>query len=304
MPKRVPKAYDLKIKQIDVDLMLFDLNLILSGVPEKIITHDKIIEFIEDNGTKRINFATTHSNALKKNGDETGGVINLPFRETIEPITKNLLKIELFPAKFGVWRRIKTDEEYAQFNEFINEYRDIVFLRDLLDLSLALSMNYEGEQRTFLGELEFQAKFNNSQEAEKELTEICKDWIKEIPFLKGANYICAMPSSNAEEGSLPRRIVANLKGFGFEDISNDVYWTSKTKRIKNAENPVQKLSILEESGLFISNNLNLKGKKVLLFDDLYMSGVSMQYVAMKLKEAGANRVYGLCVVKSRSNTSR
>lgn len=39
-------------------------------------------------------------------------------------------------------------------------------------------------------------------------------------------------------------------------------------------------------------------------DDLYMSGVSMQYVAMKLKEAGASRVLGLSIVKSRSNTAR
>jgi len=35
-----------------------------------------------------------------------------------------------------------------------------------------------------------------------------------------------------------------------------------------------------------------------------MSGISMQYVAMKLKEAGANRVLGLSIVKSRSNTAR
>lgn len=29
----------------------------------------------------------------------------------------------------------------------------------------------------------------------------------------------------------------------------------------------------------------------------------MQYVAMKLKEAGAKRILGICVVKSRSNTA-
>jgi hypothetical protein len=37
---------------------------------------------------------------------------------------------------------------------------------------------------------------------------------------------------------------------------------------------------------------------------LFESGISMQYVAMKLKESGAKRVFGLCIVKSRSNSAR
>lgn len=39
----------------------------------------------------------------------------------------------------------------------------------------------------------------------------------------------------------------------------------------------------------------------MLVDDLYMSGITLQYVAMKLKEAGARKVYGLCLVKSFGN---
>ena len=38
-----------------------------------------------------------------------------------------------------------------------------------------------------------------------------------------------------------------------------------------------------------------------VFDDLYMSGATLQYVAMKLKEAGASRVLGITIVKSKSN---
>ena len=44
-----------------------------------------------------------------------------------------------------------------------------------------------------------------------------------------------------------------------------------------------------------------KGKDIILVDDLYMSGTTLQYVAMKLKEAGARKVFGLCFVKSLSN---
>lgn len=284
---------------------MFNLNFILSGVPQRKITRDKIVKFLSDEKAKRINFATSHSQALKKRESGVGGVINLPFRDTIEPILKNNLDVDLFSTKYdSVWRGINSDEEYSRFEEFTKEYNVIVFLRDNLDLSFALSMNYDGDERTAIGELEFQAKFNGNEEAEEQLTKICNEWIDKLPFLKNSDYICAMPSSNYAVTGLPNRIVANLKGFDFEDISDKVKWTSKIRSNKDAKSPLEKLKNLEKSGLEISRDVRLRGKTVLLFDDLYMSGVTMQYVAMKLKEAGASRVFGLCIVKSRSNSTR
>jgi predicted amidophosphoribosyltransferase len=283
---------------------VINTNFIGSGVPQKRIDLGKLQEFVKDKNTKRINFAGTHGNALKKNDVDEGGVINLPFRESIEPFLKNWMRTYLFNTKFGVWRPIKTDVEFAKFEAFVNEYKDIVFLRDHLDLSLALSMNFIGEERTEIGELEYQAKFNDNEEAEAELIEICNEWLEKLPFLKEADYICAMPASSSASECLPHRILNGLEGFDFEDISDSVNWTSKKRSVKDAESAEEKLEILEESGLEIAKGLDLSGKTVLLFDDLYMSGLSMQYVAMKLKEAGAARVFGLCLVKSRSNTAR
>ena len=34
---------------------------------------------------------------------------------------------------------------------------------------------------------------------------------------------------------------------------------------------------------------------------MYYSGVTMQYIAMKMKEAGAKRVFGMALVKSLGN---
>jgi hypoxanthine-guanine phosphoribosyltransferase len=273
-------------------------------IPKK-ITRDKLIEFIGDHATKRINFAGSHAHALKKNEKGEGGKITLPFNDTIGSIIHDVTGKDLFSSQYGgYWRGIYSDEEYASFEEFVNEYKDIVFLRDHLDLSLALSMNFEGDEHTHIGELEVQAKFHHNKKAEAELTGVCNKWIKKLPFLKEADYICAMPGSSAATESLPHRIVSHLEGFDFEDISDSASWTSKTRSVKDAESAEEKLQILEESGLQIAERLDLKGKTVLLFDDLYMSGLSMQYVAMKLKEAGAARVFGLCTVKSRSNTAR
>jgi hypoxanthine-guanine phosphoribosyltransferase len=282
---------------------MFNLNFILSGVPQKTIHREKLVEFVGDNATKRINFAGSHAHALKKNEEGEGGKIILPFNDTIGPIIHEVTGKDLFSSQYGgYWRGLNSKEEYESFEEFVSEYKDIVFLRDNLDLSLALSMNYDGDARTPIGELEYQAKFHNNKEAE--LIGVCNEWIDKLPFLKEADYICAMPGSSAATESLPHRIVSNLEGFDFEDISDLVTWTSKKRSVKDAESAEEKLEILEESGLQISEGVDLNGKTVLLFDDLYMSGLSMQYVAMKLKEAGAARVFGLCTVKSRSNTAR
>jgi hypothetical protein len=39
---------------------MFNLSFILSGVPQKLITIEKLFDFIGDNATKRINFAGSH----------------------------------------------------------------------------------------------------------------------------------------------------------------------------------------------------------------------------------------------------
>lgn len=274
-------------------------------VPEKDITSDGIRLVIEGGGTRRISFATTHSTALKKASGDRPGKILLPFNETIVPFIRAELgnDIVIFPSKFGgYWRAIDTQEEYDKFDAFVRKYHDVVFLRDELDLSLALSMNFEDgdEGHTEIGDLEYRAKFLNDSEAESKLVDRCSEWIQSMPYYRFADYICAVPGENGVI-NLPQRIVSRFDSFGFEDISGHVYWSNKTRKIKDADSIDEKFEILDESGLNIDTDVDLKGKTVLLFDDLYMSGFTMQYVAMKLKERGVSRVLGLTIVKSRKN---
>jgi hypothetical protein len=280
----------------------------LNKVPEKEITRKKIFEFLQKEGAMRIHFASSHSRALFRSEGKNVGTIKLPFTETIGAILYNKFNTTLFESKFDEQKyywSIKSEEEYTHFEEFVEEYKNIVFLKDNLDLSLTLSMNYnEKNVRTEIGELEYQAKFKKNPGAEEALIKICTDWLECLPFYKHVDCICAMPGTDSDSKSLPRRMVSNLTDFKFEDISDLVYWKSKTRSVKDAESVEEKMELLEESGLEIAPNADLKGKTVLLFDDLYMSGISMQYVAMKLKESGAKRVFGLCIVKSRSNTAR
>lgn len=277
-------------------------NLSFMDVPQKAITFEDIKKSVSSNSTKRINFSSSHVGALKKYKDHWK--ITLPFTESIQSIIKKEIgnDIDLFVSEYGgVWRSI-TNDEYNNWYDFISRYKDIVFLRDCLDISLSLSMNIiENESRTEIGELEYQSKYNSNDDAEKQLVSLCEEWINKLPYYKDADLICAVPSKTPD--NLPQRIADKLNITPI-NISNTISWTSKTKDVKNAENVEDKINILEESGFTIDDTDQLKDKVVILFDDLYMSGVTLQYIAMKLKKAGVQRVLGLTIVKSRSNSAR
>ena len=96
-----------------------------------------------------------------------------------------------------------------------------------------------------------------------------------------------------------RDVISGLHGFGFSDISEQVHWKNKQGSLKDVETATGKLQMVQSWDLLIDTDLS--GKNVILVDDMYQSGVTMQYVAMKMKEAGAKRVFGMALVKSLSN---
>lgn len=61
----------------------------------------------------------------------------------------------------------------------------------------------------------------------------------------------------------------------------------------------EKLGIIE--GTISVEPHAVRNEVILLIDDLYQSGVSMNYTAMMLLEAGAKRIYGLACEKTCTN---
>jgi len=51
-----------------------------------------------------------------------------------------------------------------------------------------------------------------------------------------------------------------------------------------------------------SSAFNVNDKTVVLIDDKYQSGITIQYIAMKLQQAGVHEVYGLSFVKTLRDT--
>ena len=277
------------------------------NVPQKAVDLDVIRAFIDDENPKRINFASHHSNALRRSErDNIVGRIVLPFDDTIEPIACHCLGMDrfLFPSKFGntFYRQIYNEAEYTRILSFVEQFRDLVFLRDTLDLSVALSIHEtEPGVRTTLGEHEFQVKYRSdggdAAEHLAALTATVQQRLNELPFFKLSDYVCAIPSSKP----FVRQIIAGLEGFSFTDISAQISWDNKNGSLKNVETAEEKLDMIQSWGFRMAEGIDLKDKTVLLLDDMYQSGVTMQYVAMRLKEAGAKRVFGMAIVKSLGN---
>ncbi len=278
--------------------MNFYLSSFFSG---KTITEDGIRLFLQSTDAKRICFSRIHKHALWKT-NEGKNMFTIPFDDSIGRLMNDRCGVSLSKAKSGKYYAVLSSSDYDKVKTFIDEYSDIVFLRDLLDVSVALSMNYEDDQssRTPIGQLEKEAKYDNNNEAAEKISVLVDDFIANNPCYKNADYICAVPPSNKGEENLPLKILKKLKNFPGTIITNELEWSTKSESLKNADGK-DKLDILKESGFKIQKPEAFKNKNIVLLDDLYMSGVTMQYVAMRLKEAGAKKVYGLCLVKSFSN---
>lgn len=155
--------------------------------------------------------------------------------------------------------------------------------------------------RTTIGQHEYLLKYHSDTcdtSASKEaLIAEMQLRLDQLPYFKLADYICAVPSSKP----FMREIISGLKGFNFSDISDHVFWTNKTGSLKEIETAEGKLAAIDTWGFTISDDVDLKGKTVLLVDDMYQSGVTMQYIGMKLKDAGVKRVFGMTLCKALGN---
>jgi len=271
-------------------------------ISSKSITSEKIVDVIES-APRKICFNSCHKGALRKQDHEVyKGAFNLPFKDSIAPFFERETSLRLFEKDNGkAWHSIRSEEDFSKIEGFVKNFKEIVFIRDCLELSIALCENFdEDDERTEIGELEYQAKFKDDEEAKKALIKKCIECFDNLPFYKDADFICAIPPSKKGGDNLPRLVAEGLaSAAGLKNISKSVEWKKDKPQLKEVKFD-DKLKLLEDIGVEIVEDV--KGKNIILVDDLYQSGVTMQYCAMKLKEAGAKRVFGFSIVKSRSNT--
>lgn len=185
-----------------------------------------------------------------------------------------------------------------------------VAIRDCLALSFALDFdrangNPDNDQ-TEIGALRSRAKpydaapTKDTYAASGNLVASCLTFLAAVKSYKTAELVVAMPPSRPDKAfDLPTHLAAGIaKSWKKVDASKAVKTVKARPPLKNTA-VAAKLAALK--GSIEVDSATVKGRIILLVDDLYQSGISMNYVAMLLLEAGAKKVFGLACEKTCRN---
>jgi hypothetical protein len=244
--------------------------------------------------------------------------VRLPFEQTYLGAFESMVDwpIRSFTSEQGVvtiyLQGTEGEEEAPEcVRDWIETAGQYVAMRDYLALSFALDYEREGgdpnKAQTEVGQLRAVAKPYGGQAATAqtkaaadELVARCLTFLKQMTCYKSANCVVAMPPSDpAKTYNLPRYLAAQIAAtLNLPDLSQHVR-TIKARNSIKAVPLAQKLDTLlgtieVDAGVF-------DGKHVLLIDDLYQSGISMNYCGLLLLKAGAEKIFGLACEKTCRN---
>lgn len=250
--------------------------------------------------------------AAKRPGEDPS--ISFPFRETCE----NLLST--CPARHiglrtGTNHRaftyLKCEEaDLPLVQEWIDTFDKGVVHRDLLALSFSLDFDRQNgdpaQPQTHVGQLRGRAKpydrmpSADCHAAANELGSLLVEFLSRVAAYAPAEAVVAVPPSRSDKAyDLPRILAKDIAlRWGRTDATDAVRTVKPRPQLKNLA-VKEKLSALD--GTVKVDPAMIGGRVILLVDDLYQSGISMNWVAMKILEAGATAVFGLAVEKTCRN---
>lgn len=207
---------------------------------------------------------------------------------------------------------VAADEELpAEIDDWINTVGQYVAMKDFLALSFALDYERKGGNpdsgQTEVGALRAAAKpygkqsaTKNTKEAADKLAERCISFLNRMTCYGSADCVVAMPPSDpAKDYNLPRHLAERIAAaWGRENLSQHVRTLKQRESLKGAPIAAKLDTLLGtievDAGVFHNKN-------VLLVDDLYQSGISMNYCALMLLRAGAQKIFGLACEKTCRN---
>lgn len=260
---------------------------------------------MEKHGLKPKRRCFAEYSGIQEKKKDGGKSFSVKFRESIEPIFKRMTGYDLFhsPEYGNYFRIIKQDNELEKIKEWEKQQGNRIFLRDCLRISLAMDSNIQHNTPGLyspIGELEIAAKQNHNLTAIRGLSEESTQTINGLPYYKDADFVCAVPSPKNKGFDSPDEIVSLVsQKTGKTNITAGFSFDGEKYSVKDA--PIErKWELWEDAKLHYKNpdNLDIRGKAIILIDDKYQSGVTIQFVAMKLQHAGAGAIYGLSMVKT------
>jgi predicted amidophosphoribosyltransferase len=156
-------------------------------------------------------------------------------------------------------------------------------------------------KRSELGELVYQLKYKGqSQAADKIATAMAEFFADKPNTVSHMDIVVPVPASTPRPVQPVNSIASKLAQKLMKSFSDSaVRKTKKTPSLKSISDLEKRREALD--GAFEVDASQVKGKGVLLVDDLYRSGATANAVTLALIAAGATRVYFLAATKTRSN---
>ena len=265
-------------------------------MPEKVITLEDV-ERYRGLTPRRRRFADNP--VVYKRGD--GVWVVSPIFPSINRMFEADTGISTTSGPFGRYRFLNDEGQIKQAVEWQEARKPLIFLRDSLTCSIALDYNLKSPGAyTHLGNMEHDAKANRTPASIKSLAVSSAKALSTLSFYKDGDAVCAVPPSLGKEWDLPTEIAGRVAAkVQLEDVSELVRFRREKKSVKSVS-LAEKWKTLEGGKLEVSSKI--KGRRIVLIDDKYQSGTTLQFVAAKLLEAGAEDVVGLCCVKTWRDT--
>jgi len=239
-----------------------------------------------------------------------------PFQETFVPAFEEMCPfVDHIPftskgTAYFTFLKDVSDSDIQAVQDWLKRIEGYVALRDGLAISFAIDYDRIGgnpeNQRTHVGRLRKKAKTygkpatHETHAAADALIESCLQTLSDLTCYDSATCVVGVPPSNPEKPfDLPEYLASGISTrLGKPDKTEAVRTTTARPGTKGI--PLEdKLSTVR--GTIEVDSSAFRDDVILLVDDLYQSGVTMNYVGMLLLEAGAKKIFGLSCEKTCSN---
>lgn len=192
--------------------------------------------------------------------------------------------------------------------EFLELVTKCLTIEDSLDESHALGYHQETDDatgrlaKTTLGKLVNRAKYDTLRKPREVIGNAVADFVTRHPrYGRATSVACVPPHKPGRTSSLPNRLVRQVsETLGLNRVTiQRVHDTAEQKEIRDEDRQAGVRKRISNQRRTMSVDTNLEGESVIVIDDLYGSGGSMQEAARALRDAGAGEVMGLAITKQR-----
>lgn len=155
--------------------------------------------------------------------------------------------------------------------------------------------------RTPIGEELYRLKYCKEQYRVENIARTAVDFLNKLKNKWLLDVIIPVPPSDTTRRFQPVYEIAELIGtlIGIPVQSNILRKIKSTFQLKDIDDPDKRMEILE--GAFDIDFNSFLGKNVLIFDDLYRSGMTLNAICDIISnKANASNVYVLTITKTRS----